>query len=125
MTIVVVLILGLLTFAFVANPLIKRGPPSVKRKSPLGKIVEEVVEDERLRELYSQRDTAYSMIKELKFDFQSGILNDKDYRNLDAKYKRKAISILRDIENMAKDATVEEEIERQVQELLGLRRDQD
>jgi hypothetical protein len=57
------------------------------------------------------------MLKELEFDFQSGTLTKEDYRDLEARYKRKAISILRDIEGLEKGISVEEEIEKQVQEL--------
>jgi hypothetical protein len=57
------------------------------------------------------------MLKELEFDFQSGILTEEDYRNLEARYKRKAISTLRGIDDLAKGTNVEEEIERQVREL--------
>ncbi len=74
-------------------------------------------EDEKSRELHSKRDTTYSMLKELEFDLQSGILTDRDYQDLEARYKSKAISILRDIDNLKKGTTVEEEIERQVLEL--------
>jgi hypothetical protein len=85
------------------------------------------IENEKLRELYSKRDTAYSMLKELEFDFQSGVLIKEDHRDLEARYKTKAISILKDIDNISKnisklekvkkDTGVEEEIEKQVLEL--------
>ena len=106
MTVFVALILVVLTFAFVVYPLFKRRLPSANS-----------VGDEKLQELYSERDTTYSMLKELEFDFQSGILTEEDYRDLEARYKRKAISILRDIEGLEKGISVEEEIEKQVQEL--------
>ena len=57
------------------------------------------------------------MLKELEFDFQSGILTEEDYRDLEARYKRKAISILRDVDNLEKGTEVEAEIEKQVREL--------
>jgi len=106
MTIFVALVLTVLTFAFVVYPLFKQRPSSVNS-----------VEDEKLRELCSRRDTTYSMLKELEFDFQSGTLTKEDYLDLEASYKRKAISILRDIDNWEKDANIEEEIEKQVQDL--------
>ena len=108
MIILVALILTVLTFAFVAYPLFKQRSRSV-----------EAVEDERLRELHSERDTTYSMLKELEFDFQSGILTDEDYQDLEARYKRKAVSILRNMDTLEKGTEIEEEIERQVQEWRG------
>jgi cytochrome c-type biogenesis protein CcmI len=108
MTILVAVVLTVLTFAFVVYPLFKQRSRSVGS-----------VEDEKLQELHSKRDTTYSMLKELEFDFQSGILTEEDYRDLETRYKRKAISTLRDIDDLEKGTEVEE-IEKQV---LELRRD--
>jgi len=106
MTLFVGLVLAVLTFAFISYPFFKQRLRSA-----------DSVEDERLRELYSKRDTAYSMLKELEFDYQSGILSEEDYRELGERYKRKAISILRNVNDLRKVSNVEEEIERQVLEL--------
>ncbi len=107
MTIFVALVLAVLTFAFIIYPLFKQRSPSA----------DSVVDDEELPELHSKRDTTYSMLKELEFDFQSGILAEGDYRHLEARYKRKAISILRDIDDLKEGTSAEEEIERQVLEI--------
>lgn len=104
------LALTLLTFAFVVYPFFKRRPPSIER-----------VEDEKLQELRSQRDTTYAMLKELEFDFQSGTLTEEDYRKLESRYKGKAISILQDIDELGKDYDIDQEIEKQV---LALRQSQ-
>jgi len=106
MTIFIALVLAVLTFAFITYPFFRRRSRSV-----------DSVEDEKLQELHSKRDTTYSMLKELEFDFQSGILTGKDYRDLEAKYKRKAVSLLKDIDGLKKDTGVEEQIEKQVMEL--------
>jgi hypothetical protein len=62
------------------------------------------------------------MLKELEFDFQSGLLTDEDYRDLEARYKNRAISILKEMDTPADKAepekdSLDEEIEKQVQEL--------
>jgi len=106
MTAFIGILLTVLTFAFITYPLFKQKSPSV-----------DSVKDEKLQELLSNRDTTYSMLKELEFDFQSGILTGEDYRDLEARYKRKAISLLKDINDLEKGSWVEEEIERQVLEL--------
>ena len=106
MTVFIALVLAIATIVFITYPLFRRRSRSVDSGG-----------DEKLRVLYSKRNTAYSMLKELEFDFQSGILTDRDYRDLEARYKSKAISILRDIDDLKKGTTVEEEIERQVLEL--------
>ena len=109
MTIFLSLILTAVTFAFVFFPFFKHKVQ-----------VAGADEDEKLEELRSERDTTYSMLKELEFDYQSGILTEDDYKELEARYKRKAISTLRDIDSTARgDATEDEpdEIEKQVQQL--------
>ena len=110
MIVFIAILLTVLTFAFVTYPLFRQ------KSRPT-----EAVDNQQLRELHSKRDTNYSMLKELEFDFQSGILTEDDYQDLEKRYKRKAISILRDIEGSGKDtgkgARIEEAIEKQVQEL--------
>ena len=108
MTVFVALVLAVLTFAFVAYPFFKRRSHAA-----------DSVEDGKLQELQSQRDTTYSMLKELEFDFKSGILTEEDYQDLETRYKRKAVSILRDIDTAGKDTGAEEDIEKQI---LKLRR---
>ena len=99
MTIFVAFLLSVLSFVFIAYPLFKQ-KWSVAAPD----------EDEKFRELHSRRDTTYSMLKELEFDFQSGILTEEDYRDLEARYKRKAISILKDADDLEKGAEVGREV---------------
>ena len=106
MTAFFAIVLTVLTFVFVAYPLFRQ-----RSRSP------DAVDDARFRELYSKRDTTYSMLKELEFDFQSGILTEEDYHDLEARYEKKAIAALRGIDNLKKGSQVEEEIEKQVSEL--------
>ncbi len=89
MTIFVAVLLTLLALVFITYPLFKQkwnvAAPD---------------EDDKFRELHSRRDTAYSMLKELEFDYQSGILTEEDYHDLESRYKRKAISILKDTDDL-------------------------
>ena len=101
MTIFVALLLIVLVFAFIVYPFFKRRLRSV-----------DSVEDERLQELQSRRDTTYSMLKELEFDQQSGILTDEDYRDLEMRYKKKAVSILRNIDELERGIEMEAEVEK-------------
>lgn len=109
MTILVALVLTVLTFAFIVYPLLRQ-----RLRTAVS------VEDEKLQELYSKRDTAYSMLKELEFDLKSGNLIEGDYQDLEARYKQKAVSILRDIDNVKQDISTEDKIEKQV---LALRQE--
>ena len=104
MDIFVIVLLTALSLVFIAYPLFKE-KWSVAASDG----------DEKFRELHSRRDTTYSMLKELEFDFQSGILTEGDYHDLEARYKRKAISILRDADNLEKGTEVGGDLEEQVQ----------
>ena len=100
------LILTAITFIYVTYPLFKQQLHSA-----------ESVEDESLQELHSRRDTIYSMLKEIEFDYQSGILTDEDYHDLETRYKRKAIATLKDLDGMKKGTKIDKEIEKQVLEI--------
>ena len=111
MTVFIAVLLTVLTFAFVVYPFFRQR----LRSTGAG-------DDAQLQELHFKRDTSYSMLKELEFDFQSGILTEDDYRDLEANYKSKAISILKSLDDVGKGPHLEDEIERQV---LKLRRGQE
>lgn len=100
-------LLAAATFAFIAYPLFFHKPQPAPS-----------VGNDRLQELYSKRDTTYSMLKELEFDYNSGILTEEDYKDLDARYKNKAISVLKGIDDQVKTSgDIEAEIEKQVKKL--------
>ncbi|MAH39189.1 MAG: hypothetical protein CL873_01445 [Dehalococcoidales bacterium] len=106
MTIFTAVLLTVLTFAFIIYPLLRQRAPKVG-----------LAEDEKLQELRSKRDTTYSMLKEMEFDLQSGILTEEDYHDLEARYKRKAISILKDIDDLNAGTNTEDDIEKRILEL--------
>ncbi len=119
MTTLLAILMVTAVFAYVAYPLFKKDAGASRARAV----------SERTSELSSKRDTAYSMIKELEFDYQSGILSREDYIDLEGRYKKKAVAILREIDGAkpqgakppggkpAKENTVEDEIEKQVKQL--------
>ena len=109
MIVFIAILLTTLTFGFIAYPLLKQ----------MLRLPADSVKDETLQELSSKRDTTYSMLKELEFDFQSGILTEDDFQDLEKRYKRKAVSILKDIDDLKTSNDAEDEIEKQV---LDMRR---
>ena len=111
MIIFVAVLLTLLTLFFIAYPFFKQKWSSTARD-----------EDEKFRELHSRRDTTYSMLKELEFDYQSGILTEEDYRDLEARYKRKAISILKDTDDLEKGGEAGGDVKEPVQKARPVKR---
>lgn len=101
-----VLLLTLAVLAFVGYPLLRQ-----RRE-------EEPETDERGEELFGQRDATYSAIKELQFDYQLGNLSAQDHQALEEKYKHKAATILKQLDNIAvpvgKSRGPEEEIEEEI-----------
>ncbi len=52
-----------------------------------------------LQRLLFQRDTVYAAMKELEFDLAMGNLSQEDYQQLQDRYKRKAVAILKRIDD--------------------------
>ncbi|MBI2830607.1 MAG: zinc ribbon domain-containing protein [Chloroflexi bacterium] len=57
------------------------------------------------------------MIKELEFDYQSGVLSEEDYRDLEVRYKKKAISLLKEADRAVVTSQEDDDIEREVRQL--------
>lgn len=110
MTVFIVLLLTVAAFAFIVYPFFKQkfGVVDTNR-------------DTELQELHSRRDTTYYMLKELEFDYQSGILTEEDYRDLEKRYKRKGISLLKDIDQLGEGTGLDDDIEKQIGKLRRLK----
>ncbi len=52
-----------------------------------------------LQRLYVQRDGVYAAMKELEFEFATGKLSEHDFQQLQERYKRKAVAILKRIDD--------------------------
>lgn len=100
MALLVTVIIVLATMAFVAYPILKSRPQ------------DEGAEDDTLEELLSQRDAAYTAIKELDFDYQAGGLSQEDVRQLEERYKQKAVSVLKQIDAYKEDNPLEDPTEK-------------
>lgn len=53
---------------------------------------------EDVEELYHRRESTYSALKELEFDYRTGKLSDTDYSDLVTKYREEALEVLGEIE---------------------------
>jgi DNA-directed RNA polymerase subunit RPC12/RpoP len=53
--------------------------------------------------LYRRKETAYAALKELEFDYRIGALSERDYRELEAKYKLEAIEAISAVEERETD----------------------
>ena len=101
MTIFAALVLTILTFIAVILPFFRQ------KTRPLY-----AVTNEESQELLFKRDTTYAMLKELEFDYKSGVLTEADYRDLEDRYKRKGVSILKDIDSLTGETGIDTAIEK-------------
>ena len=74
----------------------------------------ELYGESRLRELLSRKESFYSTIKELDFDFKTAKLSLEDYKELRERYQGEALSLLKEIDEMEKGEVVETIIEKEI-----------
>ena len=99
----VAFLLLLAVVAYVTYPLLR--PPQKRKK------------EEAEGELLSRKETLLSAIKELQFDYELGNLSPEEHRELEEKYKARALSVLQELDHPS--SSREEEVER---EIAALRR---
>jgi rubrerythrin len=73
------------------------GYPLFKKELPEGSFEEGLADDES-EKLLSEKDSTLAALKELDFDYETGKLDDEDYHNLRDKYRAKALSLLKEID---------------------------
>jgi len=98
-----VLLMGAV-LSYVAYPLVR--PPRREQ------------EEEEGSELLSRRDATLGAIKELQFDYELGNLSPQEHRGLEEKYRARAMTILRELDQASPHGA--EAIEREVKALRGL-----
>ncbi len=91
-TMVVMLAVTIAAAVYVAWPLLTGGTPEVEF---LGSEASAPV----LQRLLFQRDTIYAAMKELEFDLAMGNLSQPDFETLQDRYKKKAVAVLKRIDD--------------------------
>jgi len=84
------ILLAVAVVAFVGYPLL--------REQMAGE--EELELPEEDEELYRRKETTYSALKELEFDYKTGKLSEQDFHELDARFKSSALEILEAIDEL-------------------------
>jgi len=73
--------------------------------------------EERLRRLNSEKESVYSALKEIDFDYNTGKLSKEDYDELEKRYKSQAVALLKEIDSIGGKSYIQdldEEIEREI-----------
>ncbi len=96
--------------AFVLWPLLSRAAPDVP------------VEDDRLTDLFSRKDSVLIAIKDLEFDHQVGKLNEEDYQRFNNRLRQQAVGYLQQIDKLApQSAQLDESLEAEIARLRKTR----
>lgn len=76
------------------------------------------IEDDRLTDLISRKDSVLVAIKDLEFDRQVGKLSEEDYERFNARLRQQAIGYLRQIDKLApQSAQLDESLEKEIARL--------
>jgi len=107
MTVFAEVLITAFVLAFILYPLFRRATAG------------DVGGEERLGELRLKRDNANAMLGEIESDREAGVLSEKDYRELEARYRQQASGTAREIGKFTGTGTgdVNEEIERSIKQL--------
>jgi hypothetical protein len=99
--VVVIGLMGIALVVFVGQPLVLRvaPPPSA----------DEVGQD--LERLSAQKETLYTAIHDLDFDFQTGKVDHEDYSTMRQRLESEAIQVLRQIDHVDPLAELDSELE--------------
>lgn len=99
------LLIGLVAFIVVLWPLVRGRFNQAQPQT-----------EESLQSLRHQRDSIYDSLRELDFDLQTGKMSEDDYADLSERYKRRAIGLLKQLDDRQRDVllALDDEIEREV-----------
>lgn len=97
---------------FVALPFLKKRIEGISQEVGSQNPIEE-----GLRRLNSEKESVYSALKEIDFDYSTGKLSKEDYDELENKYKAQAVALLKEIDIIVGKTNIlglDEEIEKEI-----------
>ncbi len=98
---IIAAIMAIAAFALVFYPLFqRRGWPELAVQP----------QDGDLDDLHSRRESAYTAIKDLDFEFQLGNLSEGDYHDLRSQYRQRAATVLKEMDELATPGPVALEV---------------
>ena len=101
---IIILLMGVAVVAFVGQPLVIRASPYLSTD----------VAEQDLERLSAQKETLYTAIHDLDFDFQTGKVDQQDYAVMRHSLETEAIEILQQIDRADPFAELDSELERQI-----------
>ena len=108
---IIIFLMAVGTVVFVGEPLVRRVfyPASASESAPES--------EQALERLSLQKETLYTAIRDLEFDFQTGKVDRKDYTELRQRFEEEAIQLLRQIDAVDPLIELDNELEHQIHAL--------
>ncbi|GEM_PF-179135 len=72
----------------------------------------------QIEELVSRKSVLLQTLRDIEFDHETGKLDDADYERLRAKHEKRAVDVMRQLQQMRGDDELDEEIDGQIEERL-------
>jgi rubrerythrin len=101
---VVILLMGVAVVIFVAQPFVMRAAHALPTDAA----------GHEIERLSVQKETVYTAIHDLDFDFQTGKVDQQDYATMRHRLETEAIEILQHIDRVDPLAELDNELERQI-----------
>lgn len=72
------------------------------------------LQKQRAEDLLSRKETLYSTLKDLDFDYKMGKLSPEDYEELKRQYEGEAISLLQEMDALSNRSLLDEQLEAEI-----------
>jgi zinc-ribbon domain len=99
-----ILLIAVSVAVFVGEPLIRRSASDLSAEAG----------DPIFEQLSLQKETLYTAIRDLEFDFHTGKVDQKDYTKLRQHLETEALQILRQLDDADPNAGLESDLEQQI-----------
>ena len=119
---IVILIITALVALYIALPFFLRKKYYVNDTLASSQSVNQSSVADRLISLNNQKETLYSAIRDIDFDYGLGKLSKDDYEELNNKYRDEAASVLKQIDDLEKEGGVQTFDQELEQEILSYRK---
>lgn len=74
------------------------------------------LQKQRAEGLLTRKDTIYSTLKDLDFDYKMGKLSEQDYEELKTQYEKEAVSLLQKIDELDNRSLLDQQLEAEISE---------
>lgn len=122
MDIAIIIIITALVAIYIALPFFLKNQHQVDEGTTMPNVGSEDSISEKLKSLNNRKESLYSAITDIEFDYGLGKLSKEDFEELDNKYKLEAAAVLKQIDGIGKHRDIQEGDSDLEQEILSYRK---